>query len=142
MTSGLTSSGCWSGEEARQKVDLKLVSLEEISSVDNTVLQAIDLQTGTRFPRARRADRAPSPNQTKSLGPVGWTVEQGNGSTTGGGSCAYIFTSHLATATGGANNATLHYLFNTFGSYQLITTGMCTGSPGNHVRTCWSKLIN
>jgi hypothetical protein len=64
MTSGLTSSGCWSGEEARQKVDLKLVSLEEISSVDNTVLQAIDLQTGTRFPRARRADRAPSPNQT------------------------------------------------------------------------------
>jgi hypothetical protein len=61
---------------------------------------------------------------------------QGNGSTTGGGSCAYIFTSHLATATGGANNATLRYLFNTFGSDQLITTGTCTDSPGNHVRTC------
>ena len=43
-------------------------------------------------------------------------MEQGNGSTTGSGNCAYIFTSHLATATGGANNATLRYLFNTFGS--------------------------
>jgi hypothetical protein len=43
----------------------------------------------------------------------------------------YIFTSHLSTATGGANNATLRYLFNTFGSDQLITTGTCISSPGN-----------
>jgi hypothetical protein len=33
-----------------QNVDLRLVSLEEISSDNTTVLQAIDLQTGTRFP--------------------------------------------------------------------------------------------
>jgi hypothetical protein len=35
-----------------------------------------------------------------------------------------IFTSYLATATSGANNATVRYLFNTFGSDELITTGM------------------
>ncbi len=38
---------------------MKLVSLEEISSVDNTVLQAIDLQTGRRLPSAQSADIAP-----------------------------------------------------------------------------------
>jgi hypothetical protein len=37
-------------KEKRQKVDLKLVSLGEISSVDKNMLQAIDLQTGMLFP--------------------------------------------------------------------------------------------
>jgi hypothetical protein len=60
---------------------------------------------------------------------VGWAVESTR--PTGGGSRAYFFTSHLTTATGGANNATLRYLFNTFGSDQLITTGTCISSPGN-----------
>jgi hypothetical protein len=50
-------------------------------------------------------------------------VGQKNGSATGGQTSEYIFTSHLGTATSGANNATLQYLFNTFGSNELITTG-------------------
>jgi hypothetical protein len=54
---------------------------------------------------------------------VGWTAEQKNGSATGGKTSKHVFTSHLSTATSGANNATLQYLFNTFGSDELITTG-------------------
>jgi hypothetical protein len=50
-------------------------------------------------------------------------VEQKNGSATGGQTSEYVFTSHLGAATSGANNATLQYLFNTFGSDELITTG-------------------
>jgi hypothetical protein len=69
-------------------------------------------------PGASARSETPSPmillllqSQTKPnllvSGSVGWVVEQGNGSTMGSRSCAYIFTSHLTMATGGANNATL-----------------------------------
>lgn len=85
------------GEATQQVIDLNLVSLEEID--DATALQDIDLQT------------------------VGWMMEQNNGSAPGGDITETIFTSHLGTVTSGANNATIQYLFNTFGSDELITTG-------------------
>jgi hypothetical protein len=50
-------------------------------------------------------------------------MEQNNGSAPGGDITETIFTSHLGTVTSGANNATIQYLFNTFGSDELITTG-------------------
>lgn len=91
-----------SGGDSRptaQRIDLNLVSLEETSPDGSTVLQAVDLQT------------------------VGWTVEEKNSSTSGEGFTQYVFTSQLSTATGGTNNATLQYLFNTYDSEQLVTTG-------------------
>jgi len=57
---------------------------------------------------------------------VGWTVEEKNSSTSGEGVTQYVFTSQLSTATGGTNNATLQYLFNTYDSEQLVTTGTCS----------------
>jgi hypothetical protein len=61
---------------------------------------------------------------------VGWTAsEPKNGSAPSGDTTEYIFTSHLATATDGANNATLQYFFTTFASDRLITTGMLEGHP-------------
>jgi hypothetical protein len=49
-------------------------------------------------------------------------VEEKNGSVSGN-ITEYVFTSQLGEATGGANNATLQYTFNTFALDQLITTG-------------------
>jgi hypothetical protein len=57
------------------------------------------------------------------LVPAGWTLQLKNGTATGGQSSEYIFTTDLAAATAGANNATLRYFFNTFDSDTLITTG-------------------
>ncbi|ELR23373.1 regulator of chromosome condensation (RCC1) repeat domain containing protein [Acanthamoeba castellanii str. Neff] len=91
-----------SGGESRptaQRINLNLVSLEETTPDGSTVLQTVDLQT------------------------VGWTVEEKNSSMSGEGVTQYVFTSQLSTATGGTNNATLQYLFNTYDSEQLITTG-------------------
>jgi hypothetical protein len=52
----------------------------------------------------------------------------------------HVFTSHLDAATGGANNATLQYLFSTFDSDKLITTGtMCCCSS---IRTVHARRKN
>ena len=51
-----------------------------------------------------------------------------------------IFTSQLSTATGGTNNATLQYLFNTYDSEQLVTTGTC--SAGARFLCVWPARVH
>ena len=75
-----------------------------------------------------------------SVGTVGWTVEEKNSSTSGEGVTQYAFTSQLSTATGGTNNATLQYLFNTYDSEQLVTTGTC--SAGARFLCVWPARVH
>jgi hypothetical protein len=120
-------------------VDLNLMSLEEVSSQDGAVLQAIDLQTGT-FNFCCLTYSLISHTVPGGF-TVGWTMEQKNGSATGGNTTKSIFTSQLDSATGGANNATLQYYFDTFNSDSLITTSTaCSPSYPSNLTSIWATF--
>jgi len=110
----------------KTQVDLGLVSIEEISALDDTtVLQAVNLQTGTFALLEGTLIQTPNISGWRvRVVPAGWMIESKNGSAAGGQSSEYIFTSDLGAVTSGANNATLRYFFSTFDSNKLITTGM------------------